>query len=91
MVHCHDDVNLAVDIRTYAVTPLNEECGLLEWVSNTNALKSILEKGYSRLGKKIYVRDLSMNNVDLTDNRGTQLIGRESKTRSCGPNKSVQR
>jgi serine/threonine-protein kinase ATR len=35
--------------------PLNEECGLLEWVSNTNALKSILEKGYGRHQKKLYV------------------------------------
>ena len=35
--------------------PLNEECGLLEWVSNTNALKSVLEKGYARHGKKVYV------------------------------------
>lgn len=43
------------DIRTYAVMPLNEECGLLEWVSNTKAMKSILEKEYTRYGKKIYV------------------------------------
>lgn len=35
--------------------PLNEECGLLEWVSNTNALKVILEKGYARYNKKVYV------------------------------------
>ena len=47
------------DIRTYAVMPLNEECGLLEWVSHTSALKSILEQGYARHGKKIYVRVLS--------------------------------
>nr|ODO02228.1 serine/threonine-protein kinase ATR [Cryptococcus depauperatus CBS 7855] len=41
-------------VRTYAVMPLNEECGLLEWVSNTHALKSILEKGYARHGRKIF-------------------------------------
>lgn len=46
---------LTIDIRTYAVMPLNEECGLLEWVSNTNALKGILEKGYQRHGKRVYV------------------------------------
>nr|XP_019011517.1 uncharacterized protein I206_03617 [Kwoniella pini CBS 10737]OCF50298.1 hypothetical protein I206_03617 [Kwoniella pini CBS 10737] len=45
-------------IRTYAVMPLNEECGLLEWVANTNALKSILEKGYGRYGKKVYTNDV---------------------------------
>lgn len=43
------------DIRTYAVMPLNEECGLLEWVSNTVPLKGILESGYARHGKKVYV------------------------------------
>jgi len=43
------------DIRTYAVMPLNEECGLLEWVANTHALKNILEKGYQRQGKRIWV------------------------------------
>ncbi|EIW68190.1 hypothetical protein TREMEDRAFT_32442 [Tremella mesenterica DSM 1558] len=42
-------------VRTYAVMPLNEECGLLEWVSHTNALKNIVEKGYARYGKKLYV------------------------------------
>lgn len=35
--------------------PLNEECGLLEWVVNTHALKNILEKGYQRQGKRIWV------------------------------------
>ena len=45
-----------IDIRTYAVMPLNEECGLLEWVVNTHALKNILDKGYQRQGKRIWVR-----------------------------------
>jgi serine/threonine-protein kinase ATR len=35
--------------------PLNEECGLLEWVVNTHALKNILEKGYQRHNKRIWV------------------------------------
>ena len=38
--------------------PLNEECGLLEWVVNTHALKNILEKGYQRQGKRIWVGPL---------------------------------
>ena len=48
---------LIADIRTYAVMPLNEECGLLEWVSNTSALKTILDKGYARYGKKTWVSE----------------------------------
>ncbi|KAI4170794.1 MAG: hypothetical protein LQ343_004683 [Gyalolechia ehrenbergii] len=29
-------------IKTYAVTPLNEECGLIEWVNNLKTLREIL-------------------------------------------------
>ena len=29
-------------IRTYSVTPLNEECGVIEWVSNVQTLREIL-------------------------------------------------
>ena len=31
------------DIRTYAVMPLNGECGFLEWVSNSLPLKANIE------------------------------------------------
>jgi len=31
-------------IRTYAVIPLNEECGLIEWVLNTSGLRYIINK-----------------------------------------------
>ncbi|XP_072111125.1 serine/threonine-protein kinase ATR isoform X1 [Mobula birostris] len=45
-------------IRTYAVIPLNEECGLVEWVNNTAGLRHILnklykEKGVYMLGKEL--------------------------------------
>lgn len=67
---------LSTDVRTYAVTPLNEECGLIEWVSNTNALKSILEKGYSRRGVKIYVSKSRISRAKLSaDDRDAQDIG----------------
>lgn len=35
--------------------PLNEECGLLEWVNNTVALRAILTKLYEREKKKVFV------------------------------------
>ncbi|KAJ5683180.1 hypothetical protein N7462_006345 [Penicillium macrosclerotiorum] len=31
-------------IKTYAVTPLNEECGLIEWVDNLRTLRDIIIK-----------------------------------------------
>ncbi|KAL1406340.1 hypothetical protein Q8F55_008039 [Vanrija albida] len=45
-------------IRTYAVMPLNETCGLIEWVTNTNALKSLLEQGYARHKKRVYTGEI---------------------------------
>lgn len=32
------------DIKTYAVTPLNEECGLIEWVDNLRTLRDLVIK-----------------------------------------------
>ncbi|KAG9278873.1 serine/threonine-protein kinase ATR [Astyanax mexicanus] len=37
-------------IRTYAVIPLNEECGIIEWVNNTAGLRHILNKLYKEKG-----------------------------------------
>ncbi|KAF9427653.1 serine/threonine-protein kinase M1 [Podila epigama] len=33
-------------IRTYAVVPLNEECGLIQWVHNTVPYRHIMQKQY---------------------------------------------
>ena len=35
-------------IKTYAVTPLNEECGLIEWVDNLKTLRDILLNAYKQ-------------------------------------------
>lgn len=37
-------------IKTYAVTPLNEECGLIEWVDGLKTLREILLGLYKRMG-----------------------------------------
>ncbi|XP_035466143.2 serine/threonine-protein kinase ATR [Scophthalmus maximus] len=37
-------------ICTYAVIPLNEECGIIEWVNNTAGLRHILTKLYKERG-----------------------------------------
>ena len=37
-------------IRTYAVTPLNENSGIIEWIENLSTLRSILIKLYSERG-----------------------------------------
>ncbi|KAJ3131138.1 hypothetical protein HK100_006742 [Physocladia obscura] len=33
-------------VRTYAVVPLNEECGIIEWVENTCGFRGIVTKAY---------------------------------------------
>lgn len=45
------------DIRTYAVVVLNEECGLLEWVSNTIPFRHILTDLHIPKGVHIWVRN----------------------------------
>ncbi|KAL9594565.1 MAG: hypothetical protein Q9179_005333, partial [Wetmoreana sp. 5 TL-2023] len=35
-------------IKTYAVTPLNEECGLIEWIDNLKTLREILLRTYKQ-------------------------------------------
>lgn len=42
-------------IRTYAVIPLNEECGIIEWVNNTAGLRHILTKLYKEKGVSSHI------------------------------------
>ncbi|KAJ3075069.1 serine/threonine-protein kinase M1 [Podochytrium sp. JEL0797] len=37
-------------VRTYAVVPLNEECGIIEWVENTVGFRNIVTKSYRAKG-----------------------------------------
>ncbi|OKL62432.1 hypothetical protein UA08_02676 [Talaromyces atroroseus] len=39
-----DSIKRRMYIKTYAVTPLNEECGLIEWVDNLRTLREIVMK-----------------------------------------------
>lgn len=40
----------AVDIRTYGVVTLNEECGFIQWVSYTVPVRNLLVKMYEHRG-----------------------------------------
>ncbi|CAL1526088.1 unnamed protein product, partial [Lymnaea stagnalis] len=53
-------------IRTYTVTPLNEECGLIEWVNNTSGLRHILVKLYKERGLYVTGKELKALNPSLT-------------------------
>lgn len=41
-----------LNIRLYSVAPLNEECGLIEWVPNLIGLRHILIALYKQRGNK---------------------------------------
>ncbi|KAJ8357162.1 hypothetical protein SKAU_G00199560 [Synaphobranchus kaupii] len=45
-------------IRTYAVIPLNEECGIIEWVNNTAGLRHVLTKLYKEKGIHLSGKEL---------------------------------
>ena len=45
-------------IKTYAVTPLNEECGLIEWIDNLKTLREILLNSYKQ-------KNVHINYVEL--------------------------
>lgn len=46
---------LLLDIRTYSVVPLNEECGLIEWVPHVVVLRTILNRLYNAKGISAWV------------------------------------
>ncbi|KAI9224852.1 hypothetical protein BC828DRAFT_278812 [Blastocladiella britannica] len=46
-------------MRRYAVTPLNEECGLIEWVPHTVAVRSVLRDRYkAKRSQDLYTREI---------------------------------
>lgn len=55
-----------LEIKIYAVTPLNDECGIIEWVEYTASFRGILLKSYKKLG-------ISVSNRDLKDILGMQI------------------
>ncbi|KXX76695.1 Protein kinase rad3 [Madurella mycetomatis] len=61
-------------IKTYAVTPLNEECGIIEWVDGLKTLRDILlgiyktrniQPNYSEIMQKMKQATLSDDNIRL--------------------------
>ncbi|KAI5778912.1 hypothetical protein EDC01DRAFT_672633 [Geopyxis carbonaria] len=56
-------------IRTYSVTPLNEECGLIEWVNNVQTLRDVIS------------RYLKARGIVVDYQRAAKLLGEACKTR----------
>ncbi|CAH1116639.1 unnamed protein product [Phaedon cochleariae] len=61
-----------LNIRLYSVAPLNEECGLIEWVSNLVGLRPILVSLYTQRGLVMKGKDLKevcCNNRDSLEKK----------------------
>lgn len=39
-----------LNIRVYSVAPLNEECGLIEWIDNLDTLRNVILSIYKQKG-----------------------------------------
>lgn len=50
-------------IKTYAVTPLNETCGLIEWVDGLRPLREIVTKALKARGIVVNVSDHNSQNA----------------------------
>ncbi|XP_055592827.1 serine/threonine-protein kinase ATR-like [Uranotaenia lowii] len=56
-----------LNIRTYAVLPLNEECGIIEWVDNLNTFRSIICTYYKQRGLGMPAKELRNYNYKRQD------------------------
>jgi serine/threonine-protein kinase ATR len=60
-------------IRTYAVLPLNETCGIIEWVPNTIPLRHILLERYKIHGVHINAGEIAKA-LDLNPKRSGVVL-----------------
>ncbi|XP_055699229.1 serine/threonine-protein kinase ATR-like isoform X2 [Phlebotomus papatasi] len=64
-----------LQIRTYSVLPLNEECGIIEWVSNLTTLRSILLTLYRRRG--IFTDMNDIKKIEMAREKESKSVKRE--------------
>ena len=61
-------------IKTYAVTPLNEECGAIEWVPGLKPIRNIMYDTYRNRGVKVdYAEMRSFLNAAISDDKEATL------------------
>lgn len=62
-------------VRTYAVVPLNDECGLIEWVENTNVYRAIVTELYRRHNRHVRGSALkALMNPRAAENKGLTKV-----------------
>ncbi|KHJ46616.1 FATC domain protein [Trichuris suis] len=61
-------------VRTYTVTPIGEDCGLVEWVNNLEPLRQTMLQIYKSTGTVMTVRELQMTMAKKSDSLAKKLI-----------------
>lgn len=69
-------------IRTYSVAPLNEQCGLIEWIPNLVGLRKIIVDLYKRKG--IYVSNAKLRTL-ICGNKASLIEKRKCFTENLIP------
>lgn len=74
-----DSRKRAIKLRTYAVLPLTEDCGLIEWVPNTHTLRELLYELYSSHNMLIRNNDIKKAYDKFTKGQQPRMIGEATK------------
>ncbi|KIN07972.1 hypothetical protein OIDMADRAFT_111112 [Oidiodendron maius Zn] len=72
-------------IKTYAVTPLNEECGIIEWVDGLKTLRDILLGLYKPIGISLNLRELGVFFNDATKGKEREALFTEKVLKKFPP------
>ncbi|XP_063916724.1 serine/threonine-protein kinase ATR-like isoform X2 [Zophobas morio] len=56
-----------LNIRLYSVSPLNEECGLIEWIPNLLGLRPILTEIYKQKGQGMTMKEIRDGSCNIRD------------------------
>jgi serine/threonine-protein kinase ATR len=65
----------ALRLRTFCVCPLNEECGLIEWVPNTQTLRNLVQKLYEQIGIRIKTTEIRDSYDKYIHGQGSRRLG----------------
>lgn len=78
-----------LNIRLYSVVPLNEECGLIEWVPNLIGLRPVLMKLYKQMGKFVFFAGVNVSNLFKFYFTGLAMKVKELKQYCCNQRDSL--
>ncbi|KAJ8938742.1 hypothetical protein NQ318_016037 [Aromia moschata] len=56
-----------LNIRLYSVAPLNEECGLIEWIPKLVGLRPVIMKLYKQRGLVLTMREIKERSCNIRD------------------------